>query len=149
MTDEERERVLREARQHIADARELEREHADWLARHDPLQEDMLRLRRKSLEPKPMSEAPIIRKVHINETAPAPVAATGPSAAELVAVLGECFAIEREKIRKELRAEQAANSAALENQIAELRGQVGVLLNLMSGSKADVVPLPRRLSGAP
>ena len=40
MDDEKRERVLREAREHIAAARELEREHAQWLARHDPLQED-------------------------------------------------------------------------------------------------------------
>ena len=59
-------------------------------------------------------------------------------------MLGECFAIERKKIREELRAETATELAGLKNEIAELRGQVGVLLTLMSGSKGDVVALPRR-----
>jgi hypothetical protein len=139
-SDDERGRIMAEARSNIADRRELERDTAERR-----LDADMQRLRRKSLEPKPM-----LYKIHINEPtdssiyqASAPTA--GPSERELVEALGGAFAVERQKIREELRAEQAAELAALKNQIAELRGQLGVVLTLMSGSKAaDVVTLPRR-----
>jgi hypothetical protein len=147
MDEKERDRVLREAWRNIEGREQQEREHAEWLARHDPLQEDAAKVRRQHLDNPPMK---VIRKVHINEpthssiyqaSAPAP----GPSERELVEVIGECFAIERRKLGETLRAEQIAELATLKSEIAELRGQVGVLLNLLSGgTKGDVVALPRR-----
>jgi hypothetical protein len=71
--------------------------------------------------------------------------AAGPSEAELVKILGQCFAEERKRLGEALRAEHVAELADLKNQIAELRGQVGTLLSLLSATKGgDVVALPRR-----
>jgi len=60
--------------------------------------------------------------------------------------IGEALASERQLHRRET--EKAL--APLQREIAELRGQVSVLLSLVGGAKADVVPLPgaRKLSAS-
>ena len=147
MDDEQKAAILASARSNIAAAHELEREHAAWLARHDPIEEDAAQMRRQYRD-KPMlhrdEPSGLIHKVHINEPTPAPAPAPGPSPAELTKILGECFAVERRKLGETLRAEQATELSDLKNQIAELRGQVGTLLSLLSAKGGDVVALPRR-----
>jgi hypothetical protein len=144
MDDYERGRIVAEARNNIAAGRELERDAADRR-----LEADMLRLRRQYRDKPMYRDAPgkLIHKVHINEPAPvaAPAPAPLPSAAELNAILGECFSIETKRMGETLRAEQMAELSDLRNQVAELRGRLDVVLSLLSGSKAaDVVQLPRR-----
>jgi hypothetical protein len=60
--------------------------------------------------------------------------------------VGEALASERQLHRRET--EKAL--APLQRELAELRGQVSVLLSLVGGAKADVVPLPgaRKLSAS-
>jgi hypothetical protein len=146
MTDEDRDRILAEARSNIAACRKLERDAAD--RQRDAADRQLEADIRQYLDKQPpMYRDPprdLIRKTHFTET-PAATHAPLPSERELNEILGQCFAIERAKIREELRAEQAAELAGLKNQISELRGRLDVVLTLLSGTKAaDVLTLPRR-----
>jgi len=152
MDDEQKAAILAEARRNIAS---LHEGNLQLLAEDEPRQVSLppievedraarwARFHAERELDRRRARAQLRRKEEKMANAPTPAPA-GPSEDELLAALGEALGIAREQIRKELRAEHAAELAGLKNEIAELRGQVGVLLNLLSGSKGDVVALPRR-----
>ena len=146
MTDGERERVLAAAREQVAAGRELEHSLAARLMRV-PLPDALTQWRAKAAEReagRQRARAELRRSEQQMVNTFNTATAAGTSAAELNRILGEVFVIERRKLGETLRAEQMVELSDLKNQVAELRGQVGVLLNLLSGSKADVVTLPAR-----
>jgi hypothetical protein len=56
--------------------------------------------------------------------------------------IGEALVLERQRERTE----REDSLAPLRREVAELRGQVSVLLTLLQGAKAEVIGLPRRRS---